>query len=500
MELIPKISQQEKVDALKKSLLVTYLSAPSLFLIMSAMRSLGYTIPIGKIYLALAATLAFNVLAHFCVRKKWLIGHLFHYLYSAIICLLVAAWIYLSGTIVSPFIWLGIFVALFEVIAYYPLKGLIEAAFFILFLWPMALGELSGLIPHNFLYPDLMVHKDAKYVFIMLFGYTLLYFTISSTAAYLFRHMRREKELTQQVSGEKEKSARLALSMMEDLEASRGQLESRVKEIDDSRRATLHLLQDVERSREDAQQKAVEIAKLYEDLKAVDRMKTEFLSMISHELRTPMTPIKGYAEMLLSGQVGELSETQKRTIGVIKKEGEHLLNLIDSILDVSRLERGVSMELKKEPISMKVLLDDLRQVMESDLGSRGIKLEIDLPPGFPTLLGDSNKLHRLLTNLLGNAMKFTPRGGWVKVVGTREDDTARIQVDDNGIGIAKENLDKIFDRFYQVDSSYTRAAGGVGLGLAIAKEIVNVHGGRIWAESEGLGKGTRIIFTLPIGG
>ena len=500
MELIPKISQQEKAGALKKSILAAYLSVPSLFLMMFAMRSLGYTIPIGKIYLVLAATLAFNVLAHFCVRKKWLIDQLFHYLYSAIIGLLVATGIYLSGTIVSPFVWLGLFIAVFDVIAYYSLKGLIEAALFILFLWLTALGELAGVVPHNILLPHFLLYKDAKYVFLMLFGFSLLYFTITATAAYLLRQLRKEKREVLTVAEEQKKAYRTSVSMMEDLEAARGQLESRVKEIDDSRRATLHLLQDVEQSREDAQKKAVEIAKLYDDLKVVDRMKTEFLSMISHELRTPMTPIKGYSEMLLSGQVGELSEQQRRTITVIKKEGEHLLNLIDSILDVSRLERGVSMELKKEPISMKVLLDDLRQVMESDLENRGISLEIDLPPGFPTLLGDSNKLHRLLTNLLGNAVKFTPRGGWVKVVGTREDDTARIQVDDNGIGIAKENLEKIFDRFYQVDSSYTRAAGGVGLGLSIAKEIVEAHSGHIWAESEGLGRGTRIIFTLPIGG
>lgn len=395
---------------------------------------------------------------------------------------------------------MGLFAAVFETIAYQPLKGLIEAAFFVVFLWVMALGEMAGTIPHNILIPGLKVYQDSKFVFLMLLSYTMFYSVVIFTAALLSNQLRKEKQGALVLAEEQKKGYRMSISMMEDLEVAKGQLESKLKEIEDSRRATLHLLQDVEQSREDAQKKAVEIAKIYDDLKVVDRMKTEFLSMISHELRTPMTPIKGYAEMLLSGQVGEISETQKRAVNVIKKEGEHLLSLIDSILDVSRLERGVSLELKKEPISMKVLLDDLRQVMESDLENRGISLEIDLPPGFPTLIGDSNKLHRLLTNLLGNAVKFTPRGGWVKVVGTREDDTARIQVDDNGIGIAKENLDKIFDRFYQVDSSYTRAVGGVGLGLAIAREIVEAHGGRIWAESDGLGKGTRIIFSLPVGG
>ncbi len=266
-----------------------------------------------------------------------------------------------------------------------------------------------------------------------------------------------------------------------------------IEELGRNKERMLSILEDTTAARD-------EVKKLYEDLKVVDKMKTEFLSMISHELRTPMTPIKGYAEMLLSGAAGELPELVKKAVGIIKKEGDHLLNLIDSILDVSRLERGVSMELKNEPISMKVLLDDLREVLGSELENRGIKLEAGLSPDFPTLTADPSKLHRLLTNLLGNAMKFTPRGGWIRVVGSRKDDTAQVEVIDNGIGIAKENLDKIFDRFYQVDSSYTRAAGGAGLGLAVAKEIVEAHGGKIRAESEGLGKGTKIIFTLPIGG
>lgn len=241
-----------------------------------------------------------------------------------------------------------------------------------------------------------------------------------------------------------------------------------------------------------------EIKKLYDDLKAVDRMKTQFLSVVSHELRTPLTPIKGYVSLLLA-DAGKMDEQHKRAVEIIGKEAEHLLKLIDSVLDVARMERGGALELEKEPVSLKALADDLAEVMRPQFESRQIKMEINLPEDFPALMADSTKLRRVLTNLLGNCLKFTPKGGCIRVAGVKEDDKAQIQVIDNGVGIARENLEKVFEKFYQVDSSYTRAAGGVGLGLSIAREIIEAHGGKIWVESDGLGKGSRFCFTLPIG-
>lgn len=271
-----------------------------------------------------------------------------------------------------------------------------------------------------------------------------------------------------------------------------------VDELTRNKERMLSILEDTTAARDEAKAKAVELAAALEGLKAVDKMKTEFLSVISHELRTPLTPILGYISMFLNEQFGKLTPEYLAQAGTIKKESEHLLSLIDSILDVSRLERGIQMALDKKPILLRSLLADLRDVFKPDYEARQIKLEIDLSPDFPTIVGDSSKLHRLFTNLLGNALKFAPRGGWVKVNGRLAGDKVIIEVGDNGIGVAPENLSRLFEKFYQVDGTYTRAAGGVGLGLAIAKEIVAAHGGEIRAESPGVGRGLKIIFTLPI--
>jgi len=495
-----KITRAQKIEALGKSVWAASIVIPVLLVFLLIFYLLRYHIAVRPLAVIFLLAIAGTLLQAYLVKQERFIDQSYDYAFIVFIGILALAGIHYTGSLISPFMWLLVYLILFVTINYSYRKGLQYATIFSVLLGVNTILGIWGIVPHVYIIHGFHPLDEPRFAILMLLGYMLVFFVGPLTIGFLSDQVRREKERAVDMAVEKDKAYRASLSVMEDLEAARGQLESRVKEIDDSRRATLHLLQDVEKSREDAQQKAVEIAKLYDDLKAVDRMKTEFLSMISHELRTPMTPIKGYAELLLSGQVGEMPEPQKRAVSVIKKEGEHLLGLIDSILDVSRLERGIAVELKKEPVSLKVLLDDLQEVMETELTNRGIKLEVGLPPNFPTLIADPSKLHRLLTNLLGNAVKFTPKGGWIKIVGSREDDTARIEVIDNGIGIAKENLDKIFEKFYQVDSSYTRAVGGVGLGLAIARDIVVAHGGKIRAESEGLGKGTRIIFTLPVGG
>lgn len=283
-------------------------------------------------------------------------------------------------------------------------------------------------------------------------------------------------------------------------EALLAQQKEAIEELTKTKERMLSILEDTTEARDRADNATKELAKTYEDLKAVDRMKTEFLSVVSHELRTPITPIKGYASMLISETLGKLSDEQKSAVTVIQKEGDHLLNLIDSILDVSRLSYGRPLELEKQPVLIRTLAEELNDVLQPEAKMRDIDISVGLPPDFPTIMGDPVKLRRLLANLLGNSLKFTPKGGHIKIAGSADQDMVEVSVIDDGIGLAKESLEKIFERFYQVDSSYTRAAGGIGLGLAIAKEIVETHGGRILAESGGLGKGTKISFTLPIGG
>jgi PAS domain S-box-containing protein len=244
--------------------------------------------------------------------------------------------------------------------------------------------------------------------------------------------------------------------------------------------------------RKQAEEEKIKDVELHER----DRMKTEFLSMVSHEMRTPITPINGYLQLLLSGKIGPLTPEQKQTMLLMQRQSKHLLILIDSIIDVSRIETGRTLVLSKTPVFLDDLLKRVIEAMGDQFEEKGIELKAELSAHLP-ILADEAKLERVITNILGNALKFVPRGGSVAVGARVEAGAARVSFADNGIGIDRENLEKIFEKFYQVDSSNTRAAGGIGMGLTIAREIVEAHGGKIWAESDGLGKGAALIFTLP---
>jgi signal transduction histidine kinase len=496
----PEITQEEKIKRLIKSFYTTFIIVPLVFLVIVVMYLAGLPINYVPLTFVLAINLCLAFLMYVCVEKRWLVDQIYAYLYAGVLCFIVAATIRYTGSIISPFVWGGVLIATYETIEYGTRRGTSISAFFLVFLWTNNLLELFNIIPHSGIIPGFDPYRSPPLVFILQIGYSLMFLLLPATVGVLSNMLRKEKRSAEESAEEQKKAYRMSLSIMEDLEAVRRELETRVKDVEDSRRATLHLLSDVERSREEAGKKAEEIARLYEDLKVVDRMRTEFLAVISHELRTPMTPIKGYTSMLLSGTMGALNPAQERAVGIIQKQNEHLQELIDSVLEVSRLVRGRRMELSKEPISMRVMLSDLIDAIGPQVETRDIRIETAVPDDFPTILADMTKLRRLLTNLIGNAIKFTPKGGLVEISGKLRDGDILIQVADNGIGITRENLEKVFDRFYQVDSSYTRAAGGVGLGLAIAKEIVVAHGGKIWAESEGLGKGAKLCFTLPLGG
>jgi PAS domain S-box-containing protein len=238
--------------------------------------------------------------------------------------------------------------------------------------------------------------------------------------------------------------------------------------------------------------------KAEEALERADHMKTEFMSMISHELRTPLTPINGYLQLLLQNKMGNLNDEQANALTIIQKQSTHLLTIIDSILDLSRLEQGKFSELKKEPLQLNKIVGDTAECLAEDFAGKQISIKFDLSDKSPVIFGDEDQLGRVIDNLLGNALKFTPKGGTVTIKTEPVDSGLRVEVADNGVGIAPENLERVFEKFFQVDSSYTRTAGGIGVGLTIARKIVEAHGGKLWAESEGVGKGSKFIFTLPI--
>ena len=233
-----------------------------------------------------------------------------------------------------------------------------------------------------------------------------------------------------------------------------------------------------------------------EELMQATQAKSEFLAHMSHELRTPLNVIIGFSELLLDEVPGKINEEQRRCLNDILGGGNNLLNLINDILDLSKIESG-KMELSLRNFSLSGVIEALRSVMLPILGQRDQSLDIEMEEGLPQVYADKAKVRQVLLNLLSNSTKFTPDGGKLKIEAAREDERCRVSVIDNGIGIKPENQEKIFEEFCQIESPLTEEKGGTGLGLAIARQIVERHGGRIWVDSD-YGQGSRFNFTLPL--
>ena len=229
----------------------------------------------------------------------------------------------------------------------------------------------------------------------------------------------------------------------------------------------------------------------------LDKMKTDFISVVSHELRTPLTSIKGYTDLLLSRAAGEMTELQHEFLGIIQTSTTRLANLINDILDISRIESG-RIEIKQEPVDYRKIVADVLLLMRAPADERQIVLEADIPESMPPVCGDADKVTQVLTNLVGNALKYTPPGGRVSItLEIAGDASVTTCVADTGIGISPDDQKKLFQKFFRADNSSTREAGGTGLGLVIAKTIVELMGGAIWVDSEA-GRGSRFYFTLPL--
>jgi len=234
-----------------------------------------------------------------------------------------------------------------------------------------------------------------------------------------------------------------------------------------------------------------EIQLAYEELKELDRLKSEFINIAAHELRTPLAILMGHASLLaeeLDGSAGERMET-------IVRNARHLRSLINDIVDLRQLEAG-EMRLHLDQFNLGELIqtsiDDLRLLARDKRQTVEVLVEDGLPP----IIADRQRLSLVLSNLVGNATKFTPEGGVITIRGSLEGNEVLISVHDNGIGIPTDALDKIFERFFQVEDSLTRQHEGIGLGLSIVKGIVELWGGRVWVESE-LGRGSTFMFTVP---
>lgn len=239
-----------------------------------------------------------------------------------------------------------------------------------------------------------------------------------------------------------------------------------------------------------------ELAKANEKLKTLDKLKDEFLSIATHELRTPMVAIKSYLWMVLEGRGGRVTEKQKYYLNVAYKSTDRLIALVNDMLDVSRIESG-RLTLNLEPIKLNQLVDDVVVEMTPRATELGIEISA-LSPTLPDVLADYNKIKEVLINLIGNSLKFTPKGGKITITFLQKDSLIETSVSDTGTGIRSEDLPKLFRKFSIVGSFEQRRENiqRTGLGLYLSKLIVELHGGKIWAKSDGIGKGATFSFSL----
>ena len=249
---------------------------------------------------------------------------------------------------------------------------------------------------------------------------------------------------------------------------------------------------------------ALESAKLYEEavetaerLREVDRLKSQFLANMSHELRTPLNSIIGFSRVVLKGIDGPITERQQEDLEAIHNSGQHLLGLINDILDVSKIEAG-KMELDFERVDLKEIIDGVMSTAIALVKDKPVKLQQSVPDDLPLITADERRVRQILLNLVANAAKFTAEGS-IRVRAEADGSEVCVSVMDTGPGIAEEKVEGIFEPFTQVDASTTREHGGTGLGLTISHSFVQLHGGRIWVDSE-VGEGTTFYFALPIEG
>jgi signal transduction histidine kinase len=239
-----------------------------------------------------------------------------------------------------------------------------------------------------------------------------------------------------------------------------------------------------------------EIREKSAQLEIASRHKSEFLATMSHELRTPLNAIIGFSEVLLQQMFGPLNPKQAEYLDDVLSSGRHLLGLINDILDLSKIEAG-RMELDVDTFSLVEALQNGVTMVRERAARHGIALALDVAPGVDLIEADPRKVKQVLFNLLSNAVKFTPDGGRVDVTAAHANGDIVIAVKDTGIGISPEDQERIFEEFQQARRQTERSREGTGLGLSLAKRFVELHGGRIWVESEP-GKGSTFTFTLPV--
>jgi signal transduction histidine kinase len=256
-----------------------------------------------------------------------------------------------------------------------------------------------------------------------------------------------------------------------------------------------HMSQELHQLYEKQRDAGLELQRLNRQLTEASRAKSEFLANMSHELRTPMNAILGFIEMLLDDLYGEVPAELREPLHDVQINGKHLLNLINDVLDLSKIEAG-RMELVLSEYSVQDVIEAVCASLQSLAAEKGLKFSAKAQPEIPLAYGDGKRITQCIMNLAGNALKFTKQGQ-VELSVERLNGLLRYRVSDTGIGIPPDQLERVFGEFRQVNAAITREYGGTGLGLSITKKFVELHGGRIWVESD-LGEGSRFYFEIPL--
>ncbi len=281
-----------------------------------------------------------------------------------------------------------------------------------------------------------------------------------------------------------------------EIEASLGELQDKVKNLEDMRRAMLNMLEDVDQSKSELLISEKSLKNAVESLKEMDVKKDEFISIAAHELKTPVTSIRGFVQLLLSTCPANASDESKRYLDIINKDTDRLNKLITDVLDLSRIDlNALKLDPTEEniPTVVKELIHNLSPLIKA----RSLRIKLTIGRNVRTARLDRLRFEQVLTNLMTNAIKYSPKGGIILVSAKKEKRHLVFSVKDSGPGVQKKFQDKIFERFYQVDSSQTRKVGGTGLGLAVCHELVGLMGGKIWLKSVPK-KGSTFYFTLPL--
>ena len=238
-----------------------------------------------------------------------------------------------------------------------------------------------------------------------------------------------------------------------------------------------------------------ELGRVYQELEAASQHKSEFLANMSHELRTPLNAIIGFSEVLTERMFGELNEKQDEYLKDIHASGQHLISLINDILDLSKIEAG-RMELELTDFDLPTALDNALMLVRERAQRRSLNLYKEIDAGVGQIQGDERKIRQVVLNLLSNAIKFTPEGGRIEVAAMSRNGLVEVSVNDTGIGIAPEDQEKVFEEFRQVGTAEKKAEG-TGLGLTLCRKFIELHGGKIWLTSE-RGVGSTFAFTIPV--